>query len=225
MIRVAILENERTAKDILYELGQLFQDQEWLFRTFLKASQLAHAQQREHFDIVILNGMFSNVRAQSVFVDPFEDRVVLYVCHDAKTEKLRHKRVFYLSSDMLCEELRGKRELLLQCVRGKAEYIFSYNNVKVFLSMNDIYYLSKEDKLVQFHTRRGTFSERASMNDMEKRFTPYGFERIHASFLVNLHHVFSVEGDTVVMDQQDQLPLSRSRKQKFLGVIERREQS
>ena len=37
----------------------------------------------------------------------------------------------------------------------KRNTVFSYNNVKVILSMNDIYYLSKEDKLVRFHTRRG----------------------------------------------------------------------
>ena len=100
--------------------------------------------------------------------------------------------------------------------------MFSYNNVKVILSMNDIYYLSKEDKLVCFHTRRGLFSERASMNDMAERFAPYGFERIHASFLVNMHHVFGVESDTVLMDQQDRLPLARSRKQQFLGIMERK---
>ena len=120
------------------------------------------------------------------------------------------------------QELREQYPKVDRRLRGKEEYVFSYNNVKVILSMNDIYYLSKEDKLVCFHTRRGLFSERASMNDMAERFAPYGFERIHASFLVNMHHVFGVESDTVLMDQQDRLPLARSRKQQFLGIMERK---
>ena len=31
-----------------------------------------------------------------------------------------------------------------------------------------------------------------------------------------------VESDTVLMDQQDRLPLARSRKQQFLGIMERK---
>ena len=54
MIRIAILEDERTAKAIIYELGKLLHQEEWLFRPFLKASELASAQQGEEYDIVIL---------------------------------------------------------------------------------------------------------------------------------------------------------------------------
>lgn len=41
MIRIAVLENERTAKEIIYALGMLLSDREWLFRCYLKASELA----------------------------------------------------------------------------------------------------------------------------------------------------------------------------------------
>ena len=35
MIRIAVLENEHTAKDIIYALGILLADKDWLFRTYL----------------------------------------------------------------------------------------------------------------------------------------------------------------------------------------------
>ena len=223
MIRIAILEDERTAKAIIYELGKLLHQEEWLFRPFLKASELAAAQQGEEYDIVILKAMFATQRAESVFVRPYEDRVVIYVLHEGdEIEAQNSERTFFLHEKRIIQELREQYPKVDRCLRGKEEYVFSYNNVKVILSMNDIYYLSKEDKLVCFHTRRGLFSERASMNDMAERFAPYGFERIHASFLVNMHHVFGVESDTVLMDQQDRLPLARSRKQQFLGIMERK---
>lgn len=223
MIRIAILEDERTAKAIIYELGKLLHQEEWLFRPFLKASELAAAQQGEEYDIVILKAMFATQRAESVFVRPYEDRVVIYVLHEGdEIEAQNSERTFFLHEKRIIQELREQYSKVDRRLRGKEEYVFSYNNVKVILSMNDIYYLSKEDKLVCFHTRRGLFSERASMNDMAERFAPYGFERIHASFLVNMHHVFGVESDTVLMDQQDRLPLARSRKQQFLGIMERK---
>lgn len=223
MIRIAILEDERTAKAIIYELGKLLHQEEWLFRPFLKASELAAAQQGEEYDIVILKAMFATQRAESVFVRPYEDRVVIYVLHEGdEIEAQNSERTFFLHEKRIIQELREQYPKVDRHLRGKEEYVFSYNNVKVILSMNDIYYLSKEDKLVCFHTRRGLFSERASMNDMAERFAPYGFERIHASFLVNMHHVFGVESDTVLMDQQDRLPLARSRKQQFLGIMERK---
>ncbi len=223
MIRIAILEDERTAKEIIYELGKLLCREEWVFRPFLKASELASAQQAEEYDVVILKSVFATQRAESVFVKPYEDRVVIYVRHDEnETDIAEDERTFLIHYRRAAQELRRIYPKVDRQLRGKEEYVFSYNNVKVILSMNDIYYLSKEDKLVCFHTRRGLFSERASMNDMTNRFAKYGFERIHASFLVNMHHVFGVESDTVIMDQQDRLPLARSRKQRFLGIVERK---
>lgn len=224
MIRIAVLENEHTAKDIIYALGILLADKDWLFRTYLKASELAVAQQKEHFDIVILNEVFCNPRAESVFVKPYDDRIILYVDHGALQleQKERHQR-FVIGAQSCREDLFAHAQQLFHRLSGKEEYVFSYNKVKVILSMNDIIYLSKEDKLVCFHTRRGLFSERASMNEMEKRFAPYGFQRIHASFLVNMHHVFGIDKDMVLLDQQESLPLSRSNRQRFLGVLERNE--
>lgn len=224
MIRIAVLENERTAKEIIYALGMLLSDREWLFRCYLKASELAAAQQHERFDIVILHEKFNNPRAESVFIRPYEDRIVLYVDHGSLGEVTdeRHQ-TFVVHATDAAKELEQLSGRLFYRLLGKEEYVFSYNKVKVILNINDIYYLSKEEKLVCFHTRRGLFSERASMNEMEKRFAPYGFQRIHASFLVNMHHVFGVEGDLVLMDQQDRLPLSRSNRQRFLGIVERNE--
>ncbi|WP_075877335.1 LytR/AlgR family response regulator transcription factor [Merdibacter massiliensis] len=224
MIKFALLENERTAKDIIYALGQLLFDREWLFRCYLKASELAVAQQKEHFDVVILNEKFANARIESVFVKPFEDRIIIYVDHGSfnAVEDERHQ-TFSISADKIYEDLSAISEKMFHRLAGKEEYVFSYNKVRVILNINDIYYLSKEEKLVCFHTRRGLFSERASMNDMENKFAPYGFQRIHASFLVNMHHVFGVDGDMVLMDQQDRLPLSRSNRQRFLGIVERNE--
>ena len=139
MIRIAILEDERTAKAIIYELGKLLHQEEWLFRPFLKASELAAAQQGEEYDIVILKAMFATQRAESVFVRPYEDRVVIYVLHEGdEIEAQNSERTFFLHEKRIIQELREQYPKVDRRLRGKEEYVFSYNNVKVILSMNDI---------------------------------------------------------------------------------------
>ena len=146
MIRIAILEDERTAKAIIYELGKLLHQEEWLFRPLLKASELAAAHQGDEYDIVILKAMFATQRAESVFVRPYEDRVVIYVLHEGdEIEAQNSERTFFLHEKRIIQELREQYPKVDRRLRGKEEYVFSYNNVKVILSMNDIYYLSKED--------------------------------------------------------------------------------
>lgn len=41
MIKVAILEYEKETKDIVFQLSKLFVNEDWCFRHYLKASDLA----------------------------------------------------------------------------------------------------------------------------------------------------------------------------------------
>ena len=62
--------------------------------------------------------------------------------------------LFWYITGVPRKNCEGSTKVGSAAARQGKEYVFSYNNVKVILSMNDIYYLSKEDKLVCFHTRR-----------------------------------------------------------------------
>ena len=84
--------------------------------------------------------------------------------------------------------------------------------------MNIIMILDKMEKMIYFHTKKGEFHERANMSDLEKVFTPYGFLRVHVSYLVNAIHIVAWYKDEVELDNGDRIPLSRQQKRKILAL-------
>ena len=131
MIRIAILEDERTAKAIIYELGKLLHQEEWLFRPFLKASELAAAQQGEEYDIVILKAMFATQRAESVFVRPYEDRVVIYVLHEGdEIEAQNSERTFFLHEKRIIQAEGGYKRTI-EKAHGQIEIREYYQTEKI----------------------------------------------------------------------------------------------
>ena len=49
------------------------------------------------------------------------------------------------------------------------------------------------------------------MSDMEQKLIPYGFIRIHKSYLVNYRYIKNIQPACVVLDNKKQLPVSRYR--------------
>ena len=78
-----------------------------------------------------------------------------------------------------------------------------------------IYYLEKIDKMVYFHTKKGEFHQRINMSQLETLFSPYGFLRVHVSFLVNEKHISSWYKDEVELTTGKRIPLSRQQKRKI----------
>ena len=52
---------------------------------------------------------------------------------------------------------------------------------------------------------------RFKMSDMERQLHPYGFIRIHKSYLVNYRYIKNIQTTYVVLDSKKQLPVSRYR--------------
>ena len=51
MIKVAILEYEKETKDIVFQLSKLFMHEDWCFRHYLKASDLAKRMKEEEYQL------------------------------------------------------------------------------------------------------------------------------------------------------------------------------
>ncbi len=87
----------------------------------------------------------------------------------------------------------------------------------VNLAYEDIYYMEKIEKMVYFYTKKGEFHQRTNMSDLEDMFAPYGFLRVHVSYLVNTKHIIAWYKDEVELFNQKRIPLSRAQKKKILA--------
>ena len=219
MIRVAFLEYEKETKDIVFELARIFNEMDWTFRHYRKASDLAKAMKNEEIHLFIFDEMFKTSRLESVFVHDNPNALFIYVCQNASLTKAndQRSRVLYIEKDKLIGDLRKyENTILAQCSQVDL-YNLSYDGVHVNLAYEDIYYLEKVDKMVYFHTKKGEFHKRINMSELETIFAPYGFLRVHVSYLVNAKHIVAWYKDEVMIVTQEKIPMSRAQKRKIMA--------
>lgn len=224
MIRIAVLEYEKETKDIIFQIGKLFSNIDWTFRHFWKASDLAKAMKEEDFQIFIFDEMFKTPRLESVFVHDNPNALFVYICEDSRITKGddQRERMFYIDKNNLSKELEILAPIILKQSSQGDVYALSYNGVHVNLPFESIYYLEKIEKMVHFHTKKGEFQKRINMSDLEKEFAPYGFLRVHVSYLVNAKHITAWYKDEVELMNKERIPLSRQQKRKIMTIKKER---
>ena len=217
MIRVAFLEYEREVKDIVYLMSKTFVENDWTFRTYTKASDLMKGLKNESYQIFVFDEIFKTPRIESVFVHDNPKSLFIFVVEN-KYRYLKEDqrgRVLYIERDRIQEQYEEIQDSILKQSIQTNLYRLTYNGVDVNLPYEEIYYLEKIDKMVYFHTKKGEFHQRINMSQLETLFSPYGFLRVHVSFLVNEKHIASWYKDEVELTTGKRIPLSRQQKRKI----------
>lgn len=98
---------------------------------------------------------------------------------------------------------------------------FSFVEGKISLLFRDIIYVENERHRQIFHTCSGDYSIYWKLNEIERELKPYGFLRIHQSFLVNMHYVKKINSYLLTMNNGEQLSVPKARyakvKEQFLN--------
>lgn len=215
MLRIAILEKENTAKDLVFECAKLLQELEWTFSHYTKISEFAKAEERYSFDIVCFNEVFHTARVSASFIEHHPKRIIIYCMEslsEAQKEECPTGRIIYINRHHIKQEMERIKDHLLTLLRSHKEYMLSYNNVLIPLRMQDILYVEKKEKNLIYHTVRGSFKERKTMSQAEQAFSHYDFLRIHASYLVNVQHIVKIQTELVELDNKETLPIARARR-------------
>lgn len=102
--------------------------------------------------------------------------------------------------------------LLRRLERGQSESVVFDNGKQVYrLPVQEISFLEIMNQTLTIHLAGGTLCMKYKMNDAERMLAPYGFLRIHKSYLVNYRMIFSIRKESVLLDNGKELPLSRHR--------------
>ena len=86
------------------------------------------------------------------------------------------------------------------------------------LDTAEIYYLETRSRMLYYHTAKGEFAVRASLQSAEKQLAAYHFARCNQCYLVNLQHVRAVENDFVQVGES-RLEISRRQKAAFMTAV------
>lgn len=86
------------------------------------------------------------------------------------------------------------------------------------LPVSRIYYVESQDHHLIFHAKDGEVTTLGKIQDMEEKTKEYGFLRCHIGYLINPEHVEGIRENSVLV-HGEALPISRSRKKKFLEEL------
>lgn len=219
MLKVAIIEEEEIAKDIIFELGKLFQGKEWMFQYFSSISAFLKADEQDKFPVLFLHGRYNTPRFYDSFFLQKEDRAVIFCQEKTTMLPISFEKFLFIDKTKIKEEIKKLYSFLNRISKAEEEYLFSYNYVSVPIKYRDIFYIEKMDKQLIYHTKKGEFHERKNMKDAQQEFEMYGFLRIHASYLVNMRYITKIDSDSIYL-QNIVLPFARNRKQEVREKME-----
>ena len=86
------------------------------------------------------------------------------------------------------------------------------------LDTADIYYLETHSRMLYYHTAKGEFAVRASLQSAEKQLAEYHFVRCNQCYLVNLAYVKGIESDFALV-KDGRLEISRRQRTAFLTAV------
>jgi DNA-binding LytR/AlgR family response regulator len=131
----------------------------------------------------------------------------------------------YLIKPVKYENLK---ENIINCIKEvdiKNKYIIvkeQGNQIK--LDINEITYIEVQKETITIHTLEQIYKIKGTMNNIEEEIDCSRFFRCHKSFLVNLEHVKSIKQYIAILENSEEVPISRYRfketKDKFFDLIE-----
>lgn len=122
------------------------------------------------------------------------------------------RKRLYLELDRWIGELEKKEEPFLAVRNDNGEY-------KVLLKT--IRYIETYQRNLMIHTDTADLICYQKLKAVEEATTPYGFARSHASYLVNVFYVQTVEKGEMRLTTGEVLPIGRTRKKAFLEQLGR----
>ncbi len=145
---------------------------------------------------------------------PDRETVIIFVSNreDLVFDSLKVRPLRFIRKSCFADELPEAADAALAFYSKNPEVLLIEQNGSITaLSISEIYYIESFNRVIVIHTKQGDHTVYAKLNDMENRLTPHGFLRIHKSFLVNWQYIYSIESHSVLLENRQQLPLSKHR--------------
>lgn len=232
MIKIAICEDKKEQQELLKTyINQIFEALyiKYKLEIFNSGEELLENYQNDT-DVLLLdiqmgqiNGMDTARKIRSI-----DDKVeIIFITSliEYALEGYEVRAYRYLIKPVKYENLK---ENIINCIKEvdiKNKYIIvkeQGNQIK--LDINEITYVEVQKETITIHTLNEVYKTNGTMINIEKDIDCDRFFRCHKSFLVNLEHIKSIKQYTAILENSEEVPISRYRfkdtKDKFFDLIE-----
>lgn len=182
---------------------------------------------RERFDMVffdiMLPGMTGMEAAQKLRRYD-SDILIIFVTNMSSfaVKSYEVDALDYILKPISYERVEFKLTKALGIIRARGETSLVINSLEggiVRISSGQIYYIEVTGHRLRYCTERGEFFEKGTLSQKAEILEQYNFARCNACYLVNLRHIFSVNGYYLKMKNGDELRISQPKKKEFTGKL------
>ncbi|MBE5886339.1 MAG: response regulator transcription factor [Lachnospiraceae bacterium] len=125
----------------------------------------------------------------------------------------------YLLKPVTTDDLLALTSDIQKDLDKKEKILIKEKKNSVYLSLNDILYISAEDKYTIVYTKNNHFISDMSLNKYEEQLGNHGFYRIHRKYLVNIRHHRGIFENKVEISNGTLLSISKSKIKAYQSQI------
>lgn len=85
--------------------------------------------------------------------------------------------------------------------------------------LKDIYYIESMLRTISIHTKDQTYSMVGKIGELEQQLKDHHFVRVHKSFLVNLKYIHNIFKNTITLDNNEEILLSKHRSKEVHEIL------
>jgi len=155
----------------------------------------------------------NSVKIPTVFLSSMEERIA--EGYDVNAFHFLFKRNYK-------EKLPDLMERFFNEIYVRKAIVIQDRDTVVRLNFAEIYYVESDNRNTAIHTAVSSYQEKSSIQNFAKQLPEELFIEAYHSLYLNVDHIRKVNMDTVVMDNDKELPVSRRKRKALMTAVMRR---
>ncbi len=227
MLHVAIVDDETVLIERYQKIVETVLAQQgipFVLHTFSDSLQFREMYRKQPYDLVFLDIDMPNLSGIQLAADlrllPFKTSLIFVTSHNHFVyESIQYAPFRFIRKDHVedemeeavlafCKMLENERNHIRLELDNNRSTLVSVSQIMYFYALrHDLFYCDRNKKSFRLAVRNYT------MEQLEDMMSPYGFIRIHKSYLLNYNCIYQIQNDHIMLnpDGGESLPLSRRR--------------
>lgn len=155
----------------------------------------------------------NSVKTPTVFLSSMEERIA--EGYDVNAFHFLFKRNYK-------EKLPELMNRFLTEIYERKAIVIQDRDAVVRLNFAEIYYVESDNRNTSIHTAVSSYQEKSSIQNFAKQLPEELFIEAYHSLYLNVDHIRKVNMDTVVLDNDKELPVSRRKRKTLMNAVMRR---
>lgn len=232
MIKIAICEDEKEQQDLLKtHINQIFKDLpiNYSLDIFNSGEELLKNYPK-NIDVFLIDIQLNEINGMDTArkireTDNKAEIIFITSLIEYAIEGYEVRAYRYLIKPVKYDDLKTH---ILNCIKEidikNKQIIIKEQGNRIKLDISEITYIEVQKENITIHTLNKIYETKGTMNNIEKEINCSRFYRCHKSFLVNLEHIKSIKQYIAVLENSEEVPISRYRfkdtKDRFFDLIE-----